>query len=136
MTMGAATIPPFSIDSLESGTLDVDNFDHEAHVYLAWLFLEEFPLTDAIARFSSALQSLTAKLGVPGKYHATITWFFMLLIAERRETAASKGWLSFRRDNPDLFSAGQSIVGRYYSSDLLASDRARRTFVMPDRLVA
>jgi hypothetical protein len=134
--MSVTQTPPFSIDSLEAGTLDVGSFDHEAHVYLAWLFLEEFPLTEAIARFSSALQRLTATLGVPGKYHATITWFFMLLIAERREAAASNGWFSFRLDNADLFSADQNIIGRYYSKDLLASARARGTFVLPDKLAA
>jgi len=134
--MSVATIPPFSVAALEAGTIDVDNFDHEAHVYVAWLFLDEFPVTEAIDRFSSALQRLTAKLGVPGKYHETITWFFMLLIAERREASASKDWISFRRDNTDLFSADQNIINHYYSSDLLASDRARRTFVMPDMLAA
>lgn len=134
--MSVAQRPPFSVDSLEAGTLDVDSFDHEAHVYLAWLFLEQFPLTEAIARFSSALQRLTATLGVPGKYHATITWFFMLLIAERREAAASNDWFSFCRDNADLFSADQNIIGRYYSEDLLASERARGTFLLPDKLAA
>lgn len=134
--MSVTAEPPFSIAELEAGTLDVDNFDHEAHVYVSWLFLAEFPLTEAIARFSAALQRLTATLGVPGKYHETITWFFMLLIAERREAAENNDWFSFRRDNADLFSAGSEIIGRYYSSDLLASNRARRSFVMPDKLAA
>lgn len=134
--MSDAKRPPFSVDSLEAGTLDVGNFDHEAHVYLAWLFLEEFPLTEAITRFSSALQRLTAKLGVPGKYHATITWFFLLLIAERREAAARQDWFCFRRDNADLFSTDRNIIGRYYSNDLLDSERARGTFVLPDKIAA
>jgi len=134
--MSVTARPPFSIAALEEGTLDVDNFDHEAHIYVAWLYLAEFLPADAIARFSAALKRLTAKLGVPGKYHETITWFFMLLIAERREAIHSEDWLAFRQGNADLFASDQDLIGRYYSSELLGSTRARRTFVMPDRLAA
>jgi len=134
--MNADATPEFTIAALEDGTLDVDAFDHEAHVYIAWLYLEQFPLLDAIARFTSALQRLTARLGIPGKYHETVSLFFMLLIADRRTSTKGKDWLSFHRNNGDLFCREHSIIDRYYSSDLLASDRARQSFVLPDRLSA
>ena len=133
--MNAVAAPQITIAALEDGTLDAEAFDHEAHVYLGWLFLEEMPLLEAIDRFSSALWRLTAKLGIPGKYHETVTWFFMLLIAERRANTAGGDWFSFRRKNSDLFAGNPSIVSRYYSSDLLASDRARQSFVLPDQIV-
>jgi len=133
--MNAAAAPSVTIAALEDGTLEAQAFDHEAHVYLGWLYLEEMPLLDAIDQFSSALQRLTAKLGVPAKYHATITWFFMLLIAERRARTRGDDWFSFRRCNSDLFGRRPGIIGRYYSSELLASDYARQSFVLPDRLL-
>lgn len=133
--MNAAAAPSVTIAALEDGTLEAQAFDHEAHVYLGWLYLGEMPLLDAINQFSSALQRLTAKLGVPAKYHATITWFFMLLIAERRAQTSGDDWISFHRCNGDLFERQPGIISRYYSSELLASDRARRSFVLPDRLV-
>ena len=134
--MNAQAAPPVSIDALEKGTLDAATFDHAAHVYAAWLYLEEFPLADAIARFSAALRRLTATLGVPGKYHETVTWFFMLLIAERRAAGDLDDWFAFRRNNADLFGNAGDVIGRYYSSELLASERARRSFVLPDRFAA
>ena len=133
--MNAVAAPDVTIARLEDGTLSPQRFDHEAHVYLAWCYLEEWPVLDAIHRFSVALQRLTAKLGVPGKYHATMTWFFMLLIAERRARTGDSDWFSFRRDNSDLFRRQPGIIGRYYSSELLASDYARQSFVLPDRLL-
>jgi len=133
--MSAAAVPQISIAAFESGTLSVEAFDHEAHIYIAWLYLEECPVLDAAQRFTDSLKRLTAKLGIPGKYHETITWFFMFLIDERRRISTSSDWFSFRRNNEDLFVRGeQSILSCYYRRETLGSDSARRSFVLPDRL--
>jgi len=133
--MNAAATPTLTIDALEAGTIDVAAFDHEAHVYLAWLYLQQFPLHEAIARFTDALRRLTALLGIPGKYHETISWFFMLLIEERRFGLIGKDWFEFRRKHADLFAGGaDSILNRYYSVELLGSDRAKTSFMLPDKL--
>lgn len=133
--MNAAAIPQFTIEAFEAGTIDAEAFDHEAHVYIAWLYLERYPLHEAIARFTDALQRLTVQLGIPGKYHETVSWFFMLLTEERRFGLTAGDWFSFHRKHADLFASGpDSILGRYYSSELLASDRARTSFVLPDKL--
>ena len=130
--MNAAVLPGFSVEAFERGEIDPDGFDHEVHVYVAWLYLERFPLPLALEKFDSALQRLTVKLGIPGKYHATITWFFLLLIAERRNADPGADWNRFRRRNADLVEDGGLLQG-YYRRQTLASDRARRAFVLPDR---
>lgn len=133
--MNAVAAPQFSIASFEAGTIDADEFDHEAHIYVAWLYLEQYPLLEAVGRFTDAIRRLTVRLGVPGKYHETITWFFMFLIDERRAGLRAGDWFSFHRNNVDLFARGEdNILSRYYSSDLLGSDRAKQSFVLPDRL--
>jgi len=126
----------YSVEAFERGEIDVDHFNHEAHVYMGWLYLEEFDVTESIARISAALERITLQLGVPDKYHATITWFFMLIIAERRAFAVSKDWNSFRRDNNDLFRRDNNVLNRYYNKDTLTSSAARKRFVLPDRLAA
>jgi hypothetical protein len=133
--MNAAALPEVSIEAFESGALDAAAFDHEAHIYMAWLYLEQFPPLQATRRYTRSLKRLTAKLGIPGKYHETITWFFMLLIDERRRNCVAPDWFSFRRNNDDIFARGEeSILRRYYRPETLASDSARRSFVLPDRL--
>ncbi|MDH3374067.1 MAG: hypothetical protein OEM85_11880 [Gammaproteobacteria bacterium] len=132
--MNVAAIPQITVAAFEDGALDVAAFDHEAHVYVAWLYLNELPLLDAIDRFSAALKKLTTSLGVPGKYHETITWFFMMLIAERRQRTTSSDWFSFRRSNADLFDRKEKILNRYYSKDVLGSRQARQSFVLPNSL--
>jgi len=131
--VSAAGLAGLSVDAFERGDVDPDAFDHEAHVYLAWLYLERFPLPEALERFDAALRSLTVKLGIPGKYHATITWFYLLLISERRNELPGEDWRRFRRRNADLLEGG--VLERYYNGRTLASARARRAFVLPDRLL-
>jgi len=131
--MNAAATPAVSLESFEAGTIDPEDFDHEAHIYVAWLYLERYPVTEAIDRFTCALRRLTRKLGVPGKYHETITWFFLLLIAERRAQATCAGWFAFRRDNDDICRSALTLQ-RYYSKELLASEQARQHYLLPDRL--
>ena len=130
--MNAAAVPEISLDAFEEGKIDAEAFDHEAHVYVGWLYLQHYSLLESIDRYSASLRRLTAKLGVPGKYHETITWFFLVLISERREQSSDTNWFEFRRKNDDLFH-GSRILGRYYSKDLLTSDCARQTFRLPDR---
>jgi len=133
--MSAAPIPQITVESFEAGSIDVEAFDHDAHIYLAWLYLERHELPEAIRNFTAALKRLTMQLGIPGKYHETITWFFMFLIEERRKESSSTDWYSFRRENDDLFASGEdSILNRYYKRATLGSDRARRSFLLPDRL--
>ncbi len=122
-----------TIETFEQANIDPEAFDHEAHIYVGWLYVNEYELADAISRFDGALKRLVQKLGAVDKYHATLTWFYLLLINERNHQGQS--WDEFKRDNPDLFDS-KSTLSRYYSEDLLFSDGARRRFVLPDRQAA
>ena len=124
--------PEFTIERFEAADIDPDRFDHEAHVYVAWLYVRQYRLTEAIAKFDSGLKRLVKKLGAEGKYHATLTWFFMLLIAERAEEG--EPWQVFRHRNADIVTGSREMLSRYYSDNYLFSKRARERFVLPDRL--
>lgn len=130
--MNSVLEPRLSIEQFEAGDVDAERFDHEAHVYIAWLYVQAFDLADAVARFDCALRRLTARLGVPGKYHATITWLFLVLINER--AAQNETWGEFRTRNNDLIRDSKTTLQRYYSDTLLFSDEARQHFLLPDRL--
>ncbi len=72
-----------SIARFEAGEIEAESFTHEAHIRVAWLYLQKHEPTDATERFDAALRRLVDKLGVRAKYNAMITWLFMKLIAER-----------------------------------------------------
>jgi hypothetical protein len=124
------------IAAFESTELPADQFSHGAHVRVAWWYLRTSPLPEALTRFSQALKRFAASKGAPGKYHETITVAYMLLIAERLDRAGQLTWPEFAAANPDLLTRHPSVLATYYSEAILASDRARQVFVMPDRLGA
>ena len=134
--MSAATATDGQVEQIvaafEDATIDAADFDHEAHLLVGWRFLQDQTLLDALKPFSAALKRLTQKLGVPGKYHETITWFYLIKIAERRAGQAATDWSAFKDANPDLFARNPSLIRQYYSESLLASEDARQAFVFPD----
>lgn len=111
----------------------LDDFHHADHVHVAWLYLNELPLIDALARFTESLKRFAAHHKMPELYHETITWAFVALIHERMDREPADDWETFARRNPDLFTWKPSILDRYYTPETLWSERARRTFVLPDR---
>lgn len=115
-------------------TLPADQFHHEQHVHVAWLFVREHGMPEALREFTTAIKRFAVAKGAHGLYHETITWAFLLLIAERQARTNAATWEEFAAAHPDLLVWKPSILTRYYSKELLASDLARRTFLMPDLL--
>ena len=121
-------------DQFTSTHLPVDQFHHEQHVRVAWLFVCRHSMPAAIGEFSEAIKRFALAKGAHGLYHETITWAFLLIIAERLARTPAPDWATFAADNSDLLSWQPSILDRYYSKELLASALARTTFLMPDLL--
>jgi len=132
--MNAAIEPDLTIEQFEAADIDPNQFNHEAHVYMGWLYVREYGITGALARFDGAIHSLVKKLGAEDKYHATITLFFLLLISERID--AEEPWSLFKTRNADLLANGRELLSRYYDDATLSSARARSGFIMPNKLPA
>jgi hypothetical protein len=121
------------VQAFESATLAGDAFPHEAHVRVAWYYLKRYPILVALTRFRGALQRFAAAQGKPGRYHETITVAYMLLVADRLAASGDLAWTAFAERHADLLVRKPSALSRFYSDEVLASDRARDVFVMPDR---
>jgi hypothetical protein len=123
-------------EQFEDGTLPIENFHHEEHVRVAFLYLAKYRMLDAVGRFSTALTRFAARNGKAGLYHETITWAYMLLIRERMARAGrEQSWAEFRASNWDLLDRERRILKRYYREETLVSELARDTFVLPDRIL-
>lgn len=123
---------PESADELvrfEAGRLTSAELSHDAHVRVGFEMLQRHPFDEALARYSRALRLTTERLGATGKYHATITVAFLALIAERREASRARTWEEFVRAAPELLDS--RCLERWYPTDVLRSDLARATFVLP-----
>ncbi|HWM94183.1 MAG TPA: hypothetical protein VN493_25725 [Thermoanaerobaculia bacterium] len=120
------------IRRFEDGTLPPSEFHHRDHVRLAWLYLRQEPPLTALARFAEGLKRFAGRIGKPGLYHETITWAYLFLIHERMARADSgETWEEFEARNPELLTWKPSVLDGYYRAETLASDLAKRVFVMP-----
>ena len=134
--MTAATQEKLSDEELlagfESAALAPGSFHHLEHVRVAWLYYQRYEPAPAVERFVTHIRSLVTALGAADKYHETITWAYLLLIRERLEPGES--WEEFAGRADDLLDPKGAVLRRYYSPQLLASDRARSRFLFPDRV--
>ncbi|HYR28456.1 MAG TPA: hypothetical protein VEU30_08320 [Thermoanaerobaculia bacterium] len=120
------------VSAFEACTFPPEEFHHREHVRLAWIYLARNPLLEALTRFAESLRRFATNAGAAAKYHETITFAFLFLIHERMQRNAAATFDEFAAANADLVTWKPSVLERYYSSETLASELARRTFVMPD----
>jgi hypothetical protein len=136
------------IHAFETDTLPQDSFHHADHVRLAYAYLSEYPVLQALNKFATALKRYAAARGKSQLYHETITHAYFFLIRERMARSAAENysiencliqncpnndWDDFVRSNPDLFTWKDGILTRYYHQATLESDLARTVFLFPDK---
>jgi len=111
------------------------SFHHADHVRMAFLHLRRYPVLEAVQRFSSSLMRFAAAKGQPDLYNETITWAFLFLIRERMARVKTRQtWAEFAAGNPDLLDWKENVLARYYRTETLASDLAKSTFLLPDKI--
>lgn len=117
---------------LEDGSLDAGSFRHADHVRLARWYVTQYGTYGALGAFSGALRAYAESRG-SRKYHQTVTWALLLVIAERVDAAPpGQTWDEFAAANGDLLEY-PGVLSGLYRDETLASTRARARFVMPDR---
>jgi hypothetical protein len=120
----------FEIDRLPG-----ESFHHADHVRLAFAYLSEYPILEALSRFCSALKRFAAARGKSDLYHETITWAYFFLIRQRMAAVSPATWEEFANCNRDLLRWKDGILSRYYEDTTLQSDLARKVFLMPDKFI-
>lgn len=122
------------IERFESCTLAGADFHHRDHVKVVWLYLRGNSVLETLGKFGAGLKRFAKANGKPNLYHETITWAYVFLIHERKErNRDEQSWPGFVEANPDLFDWKDNILKSYYQIETLSSERARRTFVLPDK---
>jgi hypothetical protein len=124
------TDAPVDVLRFVRGECDPAQFPHGEHVRMGFEMLRRHSFTETALHMSRALRMMAARAGRPEAYHETITIAFLSLIAERFEPDRTVDFEQFGGSNPDLFD--KHILARWYSSGRLASDAARRTFLLPE----
>lgn len=110
-------------------------FHHREHVRLAYAMLRGADFGDAAVRFRHALRRFADAAGAGAKYHETLTWAYLALVAQRMAedpSAVTSHELLAR--HADLVDHRHGVVARYYDvAAITASPLARAVFVLPER---
>jgi hypothetical protein len=116
------------------------SFHHADHIRVAFAYLSQYSVLEALQRFSAALLRFATAQGKSGLYHETITWAYLFLIRERMVgVGRPQTWEEFAADNQDLLTwegGSGGILAQYYQPETLASAAAREAFLLPDKLVS
>ena len=112
------------------GEADAANFPHREHVRMAFEMLRRHDFAEAAWLYSRALRLMTARVGKPEAFNQTTTIAFLSLIAERMERGGEPDFAAFVRAHPEMLD--KRALSRWYRPDQLATEIARRTFVLPE----
>jgi len=118
---------------VEAGAFPVANFDHRAHLRLAYIYLVENETDAAIGKMRQAILGLLHKAGIDpaSKFHETITKAWVLAVRYfMSHTGESDSADSFIHSNPKMLDT--KIMLTHYSAEVLFSDKARHEFIEPD----
>ncbi len=112
------------------GEVDAAAFPHREHVRMGFEMLRRHDFAETVFHYSAAVRAMAARVGKPQAFHQTVTIAFLALIAERLESGDYADFDAFARAHVELFE--KSVLARWYSSGRLATEAARRTFLLPE----
>ncbi len=123
------------LTAFEDGSLPIGNWNHRAHVRVAFLYLSRFELDEAIDRMRSGIKAYNAAHGVEdgplSGYHETTTLAFMRLIHRAvQERGPFQDSHEFCKRCPELLDRRALLC--YYTRDRIMEPAAKTDFVEPD----
>ena len=116
----------------ESGQFPIQDFNHRAHLRLAYVYLTEQVTEAAYMSMRDAIHDFLKCNGIDlTKYHDTITRAWILAVRHFMDkTSHSDSANSFIDQHPEMLDS--KIMMSHYSAEVLFSDKARAEFVEPD----
>ncbi len=113
------------------GTLPGEQFQHKGHLRLAWLVLSHHPTDEAASIAACEIQRFAAANGAPGRYHDTLTRFWVRLVSHAMENAPDAGNIDeLLARFPVLLD--KNLPYRHWREGTFNSDVARAGWVEPD----
>ena len=104
-------------------------FDHRQHVRFAWTVVRESGVDEGERLVSNEIREFAAQRA-PGKYHQTMTTFWVRLVAHTLAADGSGDFEEHLSRFPILLD--KRAAWRHYSDGVLTSGAARARFVDPD----
>jgi hypothetical protein len=123
------------VRSFENATISRDDWKHAEHLVVALYYLTRHDLDTAYSKMRTGILNLLVKgfdvdLAKEMPYHETITLFWMRVVADFNHSMNASSLLD--KANTVAHEWDKEYPLKFYSRELLFSDRARAEYVEPD----
>jgi hypothetical protein len=117
------------LKQFEQCTLPKENFKHKSHLRIAWLYLSQYSLDEAITRITEGIIRYASSIGASHIYHHTMTlaWVYFVHHAMSSKESDFESFI-----NHHAYLLDKKLPLQYFSTALLESEQARKQWVDPD----
>lgn len=112
--------------------IDPAQFNHEAHLKLAWIHIDRYGVEQAEINIQRQLQDFVAYAGAQDKYNKTLTLAAIKAVYHFMLKSSSNNFRDFITEFPRLKYNFKDLMAAHYSQDIFNSERAKKEFLEPD----
>jgi len=123
------------INAFENGTLPIEEWKHEAHVRVSWIYLSRHPYQAASERIKTGIKNFIRMKGLnAGGYSETLTQVYIHLIEflRRNKAETAQTWNDFRSSSPEILDRVDPLPLRHYRKETILSEAGKSRFIEPD----
>jgi hypothetical protein len=122
------------VESFENGSLNPRLFNHEAHLRLAWIYIQNHGEQRAIEKSCSGIKHFDFIHGKGDKFHTTITVAAVKVVHHFIKKSESRSFADFIEEFPRLKVAFKELLDQHYGFNIFSSDGAKTDYIAPDLL--
>ena len=112
--------------------LDQVLFSHEAHLRLAYLYIQKYGIEKAIEEVCRDIRQYAAFLGAHTKYNVTVTGAAVRVVHHFMLRSSTKNFQEFLAENLQLKTDFRALISSHYKTDIFLSENARLEFMEPE----
>ena len=114
------------------GTLDPALFTHEAHLRLAWLYINQYGVENTLLKICAEIKQFAVRHGAVDKFNQTLTEAAVKAVYHFMLKSKAKGFREFVTEFPRLKYQFKDLMAAHYSFDIYTNPIAKRQFLSPD----
>ena len=118
----------------EKGKLNPRLFSHEAHLRLAWIYIQKYGESGASDKICREIQQFDQMHGDGTKFNATVTVAAVKMVHHFMRKSISGDFNTFIEKYPRLKTSFKDLLEQHYKMDVFANEEAKSHFVQPDLL--
>ena len=120
--------------AFKKATLNPKLFNHEAHLRLAWIYINRDGIENAITQVCCEIINYATSLGAVNKYNETVTVAAVKAVYHFYLKSKSNNFRDFIKEFPRLKTNFKDLLAQHYGIDIFNSEIAKCSFLEPDLL--